>query len=190
MKRHQLCSQRHGLNDTCPLPASHPHARLTMIGDRIGSTDPERLLAALGRWPGCASGWSAPRHAWSPTPGRPGCRGQPSARPGAGSAGKEPTTATAAAPSPPQQPSEPGRSPHSPAEGEKKPPAGCAGAQRLSAPPPARPPATPLTTPYQRHHPGGDPGTGWSGSGVTAELKHEGFPVLATGQGVAAAAGR
>lgn len=47
MKPHRLCGQRHGLNDLCPLPATHPHARLTVIGEGMGSSDPKQLLAAL-----------------------------------------------------------------------------------------------------------------------------------------------
>lgn len=47
MKRHQLCGQRHGLNDACPLPASHSHAQLTVIDQGIGAPDPAQLLAAL-----------------------------------------------------------------------------------------------------------------------------------------------
>lgn len=48
VKLHQLCGQRHGLNDLCPLLATHPHARLTVITEGMGPADPERLLAALG----------------------------------------------------------------------------------------------------------------------------------------------
>lgn len=135
VKLHQLCGQRHGLNDLCPLPATHPHARLTVITEGTGSADPERLLAALGAAAGLREwlertetrlvtharqtglSWAAIGEAWDGL-SRQGAHNRYHRRP-------------APTPAPRQLPlraaesrSEPRRRPHRPAEGKKgRPPA-------------------------------------------------------------------